>query len=315
MLAGACALLPAARAQIPRPGAAYVRLLLPFPPGATSDVLARVVVERAATLLDEAIVIDHRPGAGGTIGTAEAARAAADGRTLLWGTVSNMAIAPALFPNPGYDPLAFVPIALLFGMPHVVTIHASHGVSTLQALVELARSRPGALSYASSGNGTISHLIGELFQRRTGTELLHVPYRSGPQGLPDHLSGRIDLRFDTLLDARPAVLGGKVRALAVTAAARSALLPDVPTMAEAGVADFVVTGWFAVYGPPGLPADEAQRLAGMLLRVLRDDGVLEAVRPLGVEILAGGRHALAAHTHREVARWGDVIRSAGIKPG
>jgi tripartite-type tricarboxylate transporter receptor subunit TctC len=329
LLAALAALAPAAavRAQASQAAATAqtagtprrtVRLVLPFPAGATSDVLARVVVPAAAALLGEDWTIDNRPGAGGTLGTAEAARAAPDGQTMLWGTVSNMTIAPALYPDPGYDPLAFVPVARLFGMPHVLTAHTGLGVRSLAELLELARRRPGDIAYASSGNGTISHLIGELFQRRAGVQLLHVPYRSGPQGLADHLSGRVALRFDTLLDALPALQRGSVLALAVTTAARVPLLPAVPTLQEAAASEFAglaVSGWFGVYAPPGTAQDRVTPVGAAFLRALEMAEVQQALAPHGVQLQPGDGRALAEQTRSEAERWGALVRAGQVRPG
>lgn len=292
-----------------------LKLVLPFPAGATSDVLARLVAAAAARELGERLLVDNRPGAGGTLGTAEAARAAPDGRTLLWGTVSNMAIAPALYPNPGYDALAFEPVALLLRMPHVLTVHPQHGVRTVAELVALAQRQPGRLSYASSGNGTISHLLGELFQRRAEVQLLHVPYRSGPQGLPDHIAGRVDLRFDTLLDARAPVEQGRLTALAVTSEQRSPLQPEVPTMAEAGVADMAFSGWFGVYAPAGTPALRIAALARAFTTALASAEIQQALRPHGAEPMPAGPEVLGALTRRDAERLGALIRQARIQPG
>jgi tripartite-type tricarboxylate transporter receptor subunit TctC len=172
-----------------------VKIILRFPAGATSDVLARVLTDRLASTLGQPFSIDNKVGTGGTLGSAEAAKAAPDGYNLLWGTVSSLAVAPALFPNAGYDPVAsFAPIAQVFRIAHVVSVPVNHPAKTLQELWSMAREKPSSMSYASSGNGTISHLIGELLLGRTGTKMLHVPYRSAPAGQADHISSRIDVR-------------------------------------------------------------------------------------------------------------------------
>ncbi|NJM44630.1 MAG: tripartite tricarboxylate transporter substrate binding protein, partial [Brachymonas sp.] len=247
---------------------------------------------------------------------AEAAKAAPDGYTLLWGTVSSLAVAPALFPNVGYDPAtSFAPIAQVFRIAHVVSVPVNHPAKTLQELLAMAREKPGALSYASSGNGTISHLIGELLLGRTGTKMLHVPYRSAPQGQADHISGRIDVRFDTLVDGRPAVQAGHTRALAVTSATRVPSLLNVPTMAEAGVPDFVVNGWFAFAAPAGTPEPITQRMSSTLQEILQRKDTLDALAPHGVEVAHLPPAQLREHIAKEAKRFGDVVRQLGIQPG
>jgi tripartite-type tricarboxylate transporter receptor subunit TctC len=296
-------------------GPADAQLVVPFPAGATSDALARVVLPAVAQRLGRRIAIDNRPGAGGTLGTASAARMPADGRTLLWGTVSNMAIAPALYPHAGYTEADFDPVALLMGMPHVLTVPAMRPWRRMDDVVEAARREPGALTVASSGNGTISHLMAELWQRRTGTTLLHVPYRSGPQGLPDHIAGRIDLRLDTLLDALGPLQTGRLRALAQSGVQRSALLPDVPIMAEAGVDGLVATGWFALYAPRGTPAAEREAWQDAWLAAMDDPLVQQALLAQGVILQLGDAAALARHSRSEALRWGNLVRELGIQPG
>jgi tripartite-type tricarboxylate transporter receptor subunit TctC len=293
-----------------------VKVILPFPVGATSDVLARVLTDRLKTELGQAFVIENKVGAGGTLGSAEAAKAAPDGNTLLWGTVSSLAIAPALFPNAGYDPAtSFSPIAQVFRIAHVVSVPANHPAKTLQELVVMAREKPSGMSFASSGNGTISHLIGELLLARTDVKMLHVPYKSAPAGQADHISGRIDVRFDTMLDGRPAVSSGQTRALAVTSAERVPSLPNVPTMAEAGVPDFVVNGWFAFVGPAGMPSAVSERMSSALLAILQRKETQEALAPHGVEIAHLPPAALKRHIASEAKRFGDLVRTLGVKPG
>ncbi|TAG28663.1 MAG: tripartite tricarboxylate transporter substrate binding protein [Burkholderiales bacterium] len=293
-----------------------VRIILPFPAGATSDVLCRVLTERLSAALGQPFTIDNKVGAGGTLGSAEAAKAAPDGYNLLWGTVSSLAVAPALFPNAGYDPAtSFAPIAQVFRIAHVVSVPAAHPAKTLQELLAMARDKPGTMSYASSGNGTISHLIGELLLGRTGTKMLHVPYRSAPAGQADHISGRIDVRFDTMVDGRPAVSSGQTRALAVTSATRAPSLPNVPTMAEAGVPDFVVTGWFAFAAPAGTPDAITQRMSSTLADILQKKDTLDALAPHGVEVAHLPPAQLREHISREAKRFGDLVRQLNIQPG
>jgi tripartite-type tricarboxylate transporter receptor subunit TctC len=268
-----------------------IRLVIPFTAGATSDLLARPIMAALEKELGQNIVIENRPGAGGLIGAAEVARAAPDGRTLAWGTVSNHAIAPSLYPNPPYDPLRdFTPIALLASVPHVVMVHPSVPAATLAELVALLRREPGRWDYASSGNGTISHLIAESFKAATRTHSVHIPYRSSAEGMPDFLAGRVPLMFDTIVVSRGPVADGRARALAVTSVERSPLLPAVPTVRESGVPElreFEATGWFGVYSPAALPDEHVRRLNAALNKVIRQAEVAQALQRLGAAVLGG----------------------------
>jgi tripartite-type tricarboxylate transporter receptor subunit TctC len=317
---GALLALPArarsALAVVPSAGGgAPVRLVIPFSAGATSDLLARPIMRALEPLLGAPIVIDNRPGAGGMIGAAEVVRARPDGQTLAWGTVSNHAIAPALYPQPAYDPLRdFTPIALLLAVPHVITLHPSVPARSLPELIALLRRNPGRFDYASSGNGTLSHLIAEQFKARTGTFITHIPYRSSAQGLPDFLAGRVALMFDTVVVSRQPVTNGQAHALAVTSGYRTSVLPEVPTLKEYGLDDLEATGWFGVYGPPDLPAAQVQRLNAALNQVLADPSVRKTLTELGAQVLGGSAADFAAHNRREVHRWGALVRRLGARP-
>jgi tripartite-type tricarboxylate transporter receptor subunit TctC len=314
--AGAALVLPLAARPL-RAQAGRIRLVIPFSAGATSDLLARPIVQALQAELGQEIVIENKPGAGGLTGAAEVARAAPDGLTLAWGTVSNHAIAPSLYPNPPYDPLRdFAPIALLCSVPHVVMVHPAVPAATLAELVALLRREPGRWDYASSGNGTISHLIAESFKAATGTHSVHIPYRSSAQGLPDFLAGRVHLMFDTVVVSRGPATEGRARALAVTSAQRSPLLPAVPTVRESGVPalrDFEASGWFGLYGPRALPAAAVQRLNAALNTVLRQPAVQRALEGAGATVLGGTPELFAEHNRREVERWGALVRRLGVR--
>jgi tripartite-type tricarboxylate transporter receptor subunit TctC len=316
-LAGAGALAAMIAAPWARAQGGRIRLVIPFSAGATSDLLARPIMEALQQDLGQEIVIDNKPGAGGLTGAAEVARAAPDGLTLAWGTVSNHAIAPSLYPNPPYDPLRdFAPISLLCSVPHVIMVHPSVPANTLAELVALLRRQPGRWDYASSGNGTISHLIAEGFKAATGTHSVHIPYRSSAQGMPDFLAGRVHLMFDTVVVSRGPVADGRARALAVTSASRSPLLPQVPTVRESDVPelrDFEASGWFGVYGPASLPAEQVQRLNAALNRVIRLPNVSRALEQAGATVLGSTPEAFAEHNRREVDRWSALIRRLGVR--
>ena len=293
-----------------------LRLVIPFTAGATSDQLARILIEAWQTNLGVPIVIDNKPGTGGMLGAAEVARAQPDGRTLAWGTVSNHAIAPSLYTRPLYDPLAdFTPIALLLSVPHVVMAHPRLPVRNLSELVSLLRANPGKYTYASSGNGTISHLIAEAFKAATGSFLVHIPYRSSAQGIPDFLAGRVDLMFDTVVVSRPILQDNRARAPAVTSAERSPALPEVPTVQETGapgLRDFEASGWFGVYSPKNLPEPLVARQNAALNRSLANTDVQARLRAAGASVLGGTVQAFGDFNRREVARWSAVIRRLGV---
>lgn len=316
-VAGAAALAALGAAPWARAQGGRIRLVIPFSAGATSDLLARPIMESLQQDLGQEIVIDNKPGAGGLTGAAEVARAAPDGLTLAWGTVSNHAIAPSLYPNPPYDPLRdFAPISLLCSVPHVIMVHPSVPANTLAELVALLRRQPGRWDYASSGNGTISHLIAESFKAATRTHSVHIPYRSSAQGMPDFLAGRVHLMFDTVVVSRGPVADGRARALAVTSATRSPLLPQVPAVRDSGVPelrDFEASGWFGVYGPARLPVDQVQRLNAALNRVIRLPNVSRALEQAGATVLGSTPEAFAEHNRREVDRWSALIRRLGVR--
>jgi tripartite-type tricarboxylate transporter receptor subunit TctC len=294
-----------------------IRLVIPFSAGATSDLLARPIMQALQRELGQDIVIDNKPGAGGMTGAAEVARAAPDGLTLAWGTVSNHAIAPSLYPNPPYDPQRdFAPIALLCSVPHVVMVNPAVPARTLAELVALLRREPGRWDYASSGNGTISHLVAESFKAFTATHAVHIPYRSSAQGLPDFLAGRVHLMFDTVVVSRAPAQDGRALALAVTSPQRSPLLPQVPTMRESGVPElraFEASGWFGVYGPAGLAPAVVERLSAALLRALAQPDVRRALEQAGATVLGSTPQAFAEHNRREVERWSALVKRLRVK--
>lgn len=298
-------------------GTGRIRLVIPFSAGATSDLLARPIVQALQRELGQDIVIENKPGAGGLTGAAEVARAAPDGLTLAWGTVSNHAIAPSLYPNPPYDPLrGFAPIALLCTVPHVVMVHPSMPAQSLAELVALLRREPGRWDYASSGNGTISHLIAESFKAATGTHAVHIPYRSSAQGLPDFLAGRVHLMFDTVVVSRAPVADGRARALAVTSRERSPLLPQLSTVRDSGLPelrDFEASGWFGIYGPAALPPAKVRNLNAALNRVIRQPEVAQTLAQAGSSVLGGTPDEFAEHNRREVQRWGALVKRLGVR--
>lgn len=240
-----------------------IRLVVPFPPGGLIDNMARLVGSRLSQELGQPVVIDNKPGAGGNVGAAEASRAPADGYTLLMASPA-LTISPAIYRNLPYQPSQLGPVALLGRVPNVLLVNPASGIGKVQDLVSRAKAKPGQLNYASNGNGTSLHLSAELFKRRSETFITQVPYRGAAAAITALLSGEVDMMFDNLPSAIGQIQAGKLRALAVTTAQRSTALPDVPTLAEAGMDGFNVSAWFGVAAPAGLPAPVATRLADAL---------------------------------------------------
>ena len=290
-----------------------VRMVIPFPPGGATDIIGRVVAQRMGERLGQVFVVDNRPGAGGTIGSELVARSAADGYTLLISTNSTHVIA-AVLGKPPYDPMRdFTPITLLAESANILVVSPVLGISSVQELIKVAKAKPGALSFASSGNGTILHLTGEMFKQMAGVDIVHVPYKGTALSLPDLSSGRVSMLFDNLVSAQPSLRSGSVRALAVTARARSALMPQLPTMSEAGLPGFESTAWFALFGPPGLPPEISLRLHQTAVTILNAPGARERLAAAGAEIASADGNALSELIRGDIARWGRIVQAGNIK--
>lgn len=311
-LLSAAALLPMAAAAQPaawpdRP----VRLVVPFPPGTTTDTLGRLLGNFLSPRLGQPVVVENRSGAGGGVGAASVARSAPDGLTLLLGTIGTQAVNPNLVRDIGYDPLRdFAPISTYVQTPVVLGVRPALGVSTVSELVALGKQRN--LTFASAGIGTTGHLSQALFGLRGGVVTTHVPYRDGGRAVTDLISGQVDAMFYHPLGFLPHIQAGTIRPLAATGHARSPVLPQVPTMAQAGLADFVVEGWWAIYAAAGTPAPVVARLNTLVNAALVDPDTAEALRRQGVQTMGGTSEALAELTRSEVANWREVIRAAGI---
>ena len=267
-------------------------------------------------ILGQPIVVENRGGGGGAVGADVVAKAPGDGHTLLMATVSTHAVIPALNPRVGYDAVRdFTPIGQVCTAPNVLIASPRLPATDVAGLIEYAKARPGQLNYGSSGIGAVTHLIGALFLLRTGIEASHVPYRAGVTAVPDLVEGRIHWLFDSIIWTLPLAREGRVRGLAVASPRRSALAPDLPTVAESGLPGFVGETWFALYGGAGLPAAVQARLASALAEVLRDASATEAMGRFGAEPAADPTPAaLAALQRADTATWAEVIRAAGIRP-
>jgi tripartite-type tricarboxylate transporter receptor subunit TctC len=290
-----------------------IRIVVGFAPGGPADVMARLIGQRMTAMLGQSIVVDNRPGAGGTIGARATAESEPDGYTLLLGNTSTLIIGPLIYRSAGYDPAkSFAPVALLGTTSNLLIVHPALPVRSVQELIALAKAQPGKLNYASAGIGTPPHLIGEMFKQRLGLDVVHVPYKGGGPSLQAVVAGEAQLSFENPASSLPQVQAGNVRALAVTSASRSPQTPELPTMIEAGVADFNVTTWIAVFARAGSPRPVIERLHGEFAAILALPAVKERLATLGYDVAAEGPDALAALMKHDTARWAEVIRKAGI---
>jgi tripartite-type tricarboxylate transporter receptor subunit TctC len=308
--AAALALAPYAAAQ-PYPSQP-IRLIAPFPPGGSVDIMARLISEPLARELGGKIVIDNRTGASGNIGMEAAARSKPDGYTLVLNTIP-LATNQALFDKLTWDPVKdFAPIGMVATAPHVLVVPPKVKAGKVDDLVRLARSNPGKLTYASAGVGTTFHLCGEMFKDSTGTFILHVPYRGGGPALLDTLGGQVDMSFPTLSAALPHVKAGSLRALAVTDTRRSTLLPDVPTLREAGVKDFQFTQWLTLLAPAGTPREVVGRLNTALRSTLTSTEVREKFSQQGFDAFVTSPEEAGKFIAAEVQRFGKLIKARKI---
>ncbi len=306
--------LPAAWAAAQPFPSKPVTLIVPFPPGGALDVVARGLAEQMRLDLGQPVIVDNRAGAGGTVGSGAAARAAPDGYTVLFGSVATHAIAAGLYPKLPYDPIAdFAPVTQLTSSPLVLAVSPALNVASVAELVALAKAQPGKLNYASTGNGTAVHIAGEAFRKATGIDVMHVPYKGGPQATSALLSGEAGFMLANPQLMLPMVQAGKLRALAVTGAARIDALPGVPTLKEAGVAGVDITTWFALWAPKGTPAAVVERLNAAARKALASPEMkrqLEAQGdgPVGSSVADFGAFVRAEHRY-----WVSFVQSAGIK--
>ena len=296
-----------------------VRIVVPFAPAGTTDILARALAPELSQAFSQPFVIDNKPGAGGNLGTDQVAKSPADGYTLLMGTVGTHAINAALYPKLPYDPVRdFVPITLVAGVPNVLVMNPAKAealkIDSVPALIRYARANPGKLNMASSGNGTSIHLSGELFKSMSGTFMLHFPYRGSGPALLDLIGGTMDLMFDNLPSSLPHIKAGKLKALAVTSAVRSAAVPDLPTIAEAGsLPGFDASSWFGLLAPAGTPADIVQRIQRETATALASPALKERLLAQGA--IPGGNTPgeFAAFIAAETKKWAQVVKASGAK--
>jgi len=305
---------PAAHAQAQPWPSKPVRIIVPYPPGGPTDIVARLVGQRLSERLKQPFVIENRAGAGGNLGAEAAAKSPADGYTLLLGTTAH-AINPSLFKSLGYDIRKdFVPIALLTSIPLVLVVPAASPVATVADVVALAKSKGGGLPYASSGNGQSTHLAAELFASMAGAPMTHVPYKGSAPALTDLAGGQVALMFDTMLSAMPQVKAGRLKAIAVTSAVRAPSAPELPTVADAaGLAGYEATAWNALFAPAGTPPDVSAALAAAVAEVLAEPETRQRFAADGAIAGSGTPAALGAFLGREIDKWRGVVQRANVK--
>ena len=291
-----------------------IRWVVPFPPGGAMDAIARTLGEKAAKPLGQPFVIENKPGAGGNIGADFVAKQPGDGYTMMITSIG-MATNKPLYGKLNYDPVKdFAPVSLLAVVPNVLVTNATQpDVKTARDVIAAARKAPGKLTYASAGNGTSIHLAGEVFTSLAQVEMLHIPYKGSGPAVSDLLGGQINYMFDSITSARPHIESGKLRALGVTTAKRSSTLPNVPTLAEAGVPGYEVSPWFAVFMPASTPKAIVGKLNKALLDAMKDPEVVKRFESIGAEPVGSTPDELAKHLARESDRWTKLITERGIK--
>jgi len=292
-----------------------IRWIVNFPPGGAADTLSRALVEAIGGKLGQPIVVENRPGAGGLVGADIVAKARGDQYTVMMSSAASHGIGPALYPNVPYDALAdFTNIALIGTFPSVLVVNPGVPARTLAEFLELARGRPGGLAYASGGNGTMNHLVGQLLARAAGVDLTHVPYRGSAPALADAIGGQIPAVMESLPIALPHLRAGRLRALGTSEQARDAALPEVPSFAEAGYPSVVSTNWFGFSAPAGIPPELTARWVAVITEALADPKLRERFGAIGVVPGRLGPAEYTALITAELARWRGVIEAAGIKP-
>ena len=289
-----------------------IRMIVPFPAGGATDILARALSQKLGEKLGQTVVVENRPGAGGTIGADAASKSAADGYTLLLATSSTHSIGPAINPKIPYNAEAdFTPIAYIASSPNIVVVPNTLPVKSMREFIDYARKNPAKLNYASSGNGTIVHLTTEYFKAQSDTFILHIPYRGTALAIPDLVSGKVDVMFDSFVTGMPHVKDGKLRALAVTSLKRTSLAPDLPTVAET-LPGFDSVTWFGLYGPKGMSQDLTAKVNLAVNAALADPDVKERFARLGAEPTGGTPQAFAAMVKTDNTKWKKIIADRKI---
>ena len=291
-----------------------VRWVSPWPPGGANDIFSRAIAQKLAESLGQPVVVENRPGAAGAIGTELVAKSPADGYVLTLGSSPTHAIAPSLNPNLPYDPLRdFDAVTLIAVVPNVLVVHPSLPATSVRELIALAKQRPGVLNFASAGNGTSQHLSAELFKVMAGVNMVHVPYKGTAPALVELVGGQVQLAFDNIPALLPHIQAGRLRALAVTPATRSAALPDLPTIAEAGLAGYDASVWFGVFVPAGTPPPIIARLHAEIAKALAAADLKGRMLAMGAEVSGMGPDEFRAFWRKEIPKWAQVVKAADIK--
>lgn len=301
----------AAHAQYPNKP---IKMVVPFTAGGTTDILARAVAAELQKALGQSVIVENKAGAGGNIGADFVAKSPPDGYTLLMGTVGTHAINVTLYPKMPYDAVKdFVPVSLVAGVPNVLVAAPSFAANSVKELIDAAKKSPDAVTFASSGSGTSIHLSGELFKQLAGVQMTHVPYKGSSAALPDVMSGQVNVMFDNAPSVMQHIKGGKLKAIAVTSGKRSPALPNVPTIAEAGVAGFEATSWFGVLAPAGTPKDVIDKLSQSIAKSLQTPEMKERLAGQGAEAVGNTSEQFAAHIKTEIDKWAKVVKASGAR--
>ena len=290
----------------------HVRLIVPYPPGGVTDVLARTIAQRLSVQWGQQMVVDNRAGASGNIGMAIAAKAPADGYTIALGNAQTHAINASLFKSMPFDPIRdFAPVTMVARVSNVLLVAPSFPGKTLGDVIAMAKAKPGQLTFASNSVGSSNHLTGELLKTMAGIDMVHVPYKTSTTAAIDLIGGRVALMFDNLTTAIPQIKGGKLRALAVTSERRVAELPDVPTMVESGLKGFVVTPWWGIFAPAGTPKSVIDKLNRDIVAVLHSKEVKEYLASQATEVAGNSPQEFTGYLKGEIVRWGQVVKASG----
>lgn len=292
-----------------------IKWVVPFPPGGAMDVMARTLGDKLSQSMKQPVVIENRAGAGGTIGSSVVAKSEPDGYTMMIVSIGH-AVNPSLYPKLSYDAVKdFEPVSIVGVVPNILVVNpATVKADSVKDLIAAAKAQPGKLSYASAGNGTTVHLGAELFSSMAGVDIMHVPYKGSAPAITDLIGGQVDMMFDSVSSAKPYIESGKLKALAVTTAKRSSAFPNVPTMAEAGIPGYELSGWYAVFVPAKTPKPIVDRLNAELVKALRQPDVRARFTQIGAEPVGSSPEELAKTLKSEMARWNAVVRERNIKP-